>query len=244
VCLHVGVPIQGSDLPTEQEHTTLRAQIEELKVALEHAQMLRRRKIEYDLIADKVNTLPPRDELELCVTPSPCCQSPHTQGRNSTIDTLENDIAAIRAEHELQSRSIHNQKSALDSIISDLTALRFIGKDKEPPTASNSTRATPMPDLEPSLEAMTEDAMGGSTSLSLQHRHEGLDEKDDGEEGQVVDSASPGQTDEGLSKEDDIEMGEVEEEPRITKKSRVREELEEGEASDFGSDLTDPPDND
>lgn len=48
----------------DDEHGTLRAQIEELKTALEHAQMLRRRKIEYDLVAEKVNTLPSREELE------------------------------------------------------------------------------------------------------------------------------------------------------------------------------------
>ena len=48
----------------DNEHETLIAQIEELKTALEHAQMLRRRKIEYDLVAEKVNTLPSREELE------------------------------------------------------------------------------------------------------------------------------------------------------------------------------------
>ena len=53
---------------SEQDHITLRRQIEELKVALEHAQMLRRRKIEYDSVAEKINTLPPRDELEQSAT--------------------------------------------------------------------------------------------------------------------------------------------------------------------------------
>jgi len=48
----------------DNEHETLKSQIEELKTALEHAQMLRRRKIEYDLVAEKVNTLPNREELE------------------------------------------------------------------------------------------------------------------------------------------------------------------------------------
>jgi len=48
----------------DNEHVTLRAQIEELKTALEHAQTLRRRKMEYDLVAEKVNTLPSREELE------------------------------------------------------------------------------------------------------------------------------------------------------------------------------------
>lgn len=48
----------------DNEHETLISQIEELKTALEHAQMLRRRKMEYDLVAEKVNTLPSREELE------------------------------------------------------------------------------------------------------------------------------------------------------------------------------------
>lgn len=33
-------------------------------MALEQAQMLRKRKIEYDVVAEKVNSLPSRDELE------------------------------------------------------------------------------------------------------------------------------------------------------------------------------------
>lgn len=49
----------------DEEYATLRRQIEELKVALEHAQMLRKRKIEYDAVTEKVNSLPPRDELEM-----------------------------------------------------------------------------------------------------------------------------------------------------------------------------------
>lgn len=49
----------------DNEHESLKTQIEELKLALEHAQMLRRRKIEYDVIAEKVNTLPSREELEV-----------------------------------------------------------------------------------------------------------------------------------------------------------------------------------
>ncbi len=47
----------------DDEHETLKAQIEELKSALEHAHVLRRRKIEYDLVAERVNTLPSREEL-------------------------------------------------------------------------------------------------------------------------------------------------------------------------------------
>lgn len=48
----------------EQEHESLKAQIRELKVALEHSQILRRRKMEYDVVAEKINVLPSREELE------------------------------------------------------------------------------------------------------------------------------------------------------------------------------------
>jgi hypothetical protein len=48
----------------EDDHGKLRGQIEQLKTALEHAQIIRRRKIEYDAVTEKVNTLPSREELE------------------------------------------------------------------------------------------------------------------------------------------------------------------------------------
>jgi THO complex subunit 7 len=45
------------------------------------------------------------------------------------------------------------------------------------------------------------------------------------------------------SLEDDIEMGEVAEDPKVKGKKKARdEELEEGEASDSSSALSDPPD--
>lgn len=47
----------------DNEHETLKTQIEELKSALEHAHVLRRRKIEYDLVAEKINSLPTREDL-------------------------------------------------------------------------------------------------------------------------------------------------------------------------------------
>ena len=47
------------------EKKRLRNEIEELKSSLEHAQLERRRKIEYDQIAEKINQLSTREELEL-----------------------------------------------------------------------------------------------------------------------------------------------------------------------------------
>jgi THO complex subunit 7 len=50
----------------EDEHGSLKGQIEQLKTSLEHAQVERKRKIEYDSFAEKINTLPSRVELERC----------------------------------------------------------------------------------------------------------------------------------------------------------------------------------
>ena len=58
-----------SSLANERE--VLRGEIERLKVALEQAQMERRRKIEYDQIAERINTLPSRAELEMYVRDMP-----------------------------------------------------------------------------------------------------------------------------------------------------------------------------
>ena len=52
---------------TGREHEAMRSEIERLKIALEEAQTERRRKIEYDQVAEKINTLPTRQELELFV---------------------------------------------------------------------------------------------------------------------------------------------------------------------------------
>lgn len=51
---------------TEDERGSLKGQIEQLKTFLELAQVERKRKIEYDSFAEKINTLPCRAELERC----------------------------------------------------------------------------------------------------------------------------------------------------------------------------------
>ncbi|KJA29929.1 hypothetical protein HYPSUDRAFT_31969 [Hypholoma sublateritium FD-334 SS-4] len=203
----------------DEEHETLKSQIEELKVALEHAQMLRRRKIEYDAVAEKVNTLPSREELE------------------STITSLENDMAAIRAEHDTQNRTIQGHKTALDTIVADLNTLKFMGKEPETSSVPQSVRTTPAPDSEPQPRS-------GESSLTSINTEEAEEEK---EERMVIETTiSEGETvmSEGMiEEEDDIEMGEVEEDPRDkSKKKTLREEMEEGEATDASSELSEPPD--
>ncbi|KAJ6539505.1 Tho complex subunit 7-domain-containing protein [Mycena capillaripes] len=199
----------------DDEHGTLRGQIEQLKTGLEHEQMLRRRKMEYDFVAEKVNTLPTREELE------------------QSIQSLENDMAAIRAEHDTQNRLIQAQKATLDAIVVDLGSLRFLGKDMEAVASTDlSPRDTPGP--ESAGEPVTAAAEGEATIPDQM-------EVEEGEEGEEEDeSVLPTQE----TAEDDIEMGEVEEEPKNNSKGKKRreEELEEGEASDASSELSEPPD--
>ncbi|KAI6105837.1 Tho complex subunit 7-domain-containing protein [Pisolithus sp. B1] len=215
----------------EAEHEALRAQIAELKVALEHAQTERKRKIEYDSVAEKINTFPSRDEL------------------HQAIFLLENDMAAIRAEHETQDRIIRGQKSALDGIVTDLASLRLLGKDKD--ASQFATPATtPAPELPDSDE-------GSRSPLPKDDEKQGEGiEYGEVPEGEDDGSSKLGPSVQGLMSQqsgslrfraavsanvdDDIEMGEVAEDPKP--KRKVREDLEEGEASDSSSALSDPPD--
>ncbi|KAI0050225.1 hypothetical protein FA95DRAFT_1487712 [Auriscalpium vulgare] len=243
---------QRERLRIEDEHGSLTGHIEQLKTSLEHAQIERRRKIEYDVFAEKINTLPSRTELE------------------HSIQLLENDISAIRADHDAQTRLIQTQRASLMTIISDLGSLRLMGKDKdaEPSRATTPAADSAMADAEPSRSPI---------AIEIE------DEKEEGEEGEeredVLESDLPSSDDVPLSatlnpqaksfvpsrsspavpilraprppassatpsraEDDDIEMGELTEEPAHSKKKARDEELEEGEASDESSELSDPPD--
>ncbi|KAG2349059.1 hypothetical protein BDR05DRAFT_398866 [Suillus weaverae] len=229
----------------EKEHDALRSQIEELKVALEHAHMERKRKVEYDTIAEKINTLPSREELE------------------QAILLLENDMAAINAEHETQDRIIRGQKTALDSIIMDLSSLRLMGKDKESVTSGLGTpAATPAPDgteADDNLPNMRDSPQIVDEGLDEDGKETGevAEEKEYGEDYQSIGTPLSSKLNPAANEfapisytpsslrppeeDDDIEMGEVAEDPKV-KAKKAREELEEGEASDASSALSDPPD--
>jgi len=218
----------------EDDHGKLRGQIEQLKTALEHAQVIRRRKIEYDAVTEKVNTLPSREELE------------------QSISSLENDMVAIRSEHDTQNRRIQAQKLALDGVVSDLSVVNLMGKDKD---TAGSRQVSPMPTHAPEGDDITMDDDVGSpiedSALGSEVLGEsGEVEKEDGEDNEAAShslnaAAKPFVPSKSLSRglEDDIEMGEVAEDPKVKGKKKARdEELEEGEASDSSSALSDPPD--
>ncbi|KAH9855030.1 Tho complex subunit 7-domain-containing protein [Lenzites betulinus] len=236
------------------ERSRLKDQIEDLKETLEQAQLERKRKIEYDVIAEKVNTLPTRDELE------------------QSIRSLENDMAAIRAEHDNQNRVLHAQKAALDTVIHDINVLRLMGKDEE------SGEPTPTPETQPGDDVemdgtssvrtreesgeLREDGISRAASTIEKAAEEAHDSDEDIPLSKVVlnpaaraflpksrtssplvplsrtASSAPLRAQE----EEDIEMGEIGEEPARGRKKIREEELEEGEASDESSELSEPPD--
>ncbi|KAN0126889.1 Tho complex subunit 7 domain containing protein [Russula decolorans] len=252
----------------EDERGSLKGQIEQLKTFLEHAQVERRRKIEYDSFAEKINTLPCRAELE------------------RSIQLLENDMAAIRADQEAQSRHLQTQRASLVSIISDLGSLKLMTKDTE---GEPSHPGTPDPD------AVTSEADASRSSLAAVAANEESD-REEGEAEEVEKRQEDGQSSDDVplsialnsraritlpspnsapiiepgrltrshfnpigsappsivihdlpsNSDDDIEMGELAEERepvRGKKRLRLRrEDLEEGEASDESSELSDPPD--
>lgn len=155
-------------------------------------------------------------------------------------------MVAIRSEHDTQNRRIQAQKYALDGVIADLSAVNLMGKDK----SRQASPATPVPEGDGSDVVMDNGAEGPEdtdSALDLEESGE-IDEKEDGEDRDLEslpNSLKPSIPDTSslTDLEDDIEMGEVAEDHKIKGKKKVREEeLEEGEASDSSSELSDPPD--
>ena len=202
-----------------------------------------------------------------------------------SMQLLENDMAAIRADQEAQSRHLQTQRASLVSIISDLGSLRLMTKDTE---AEPSHPGTPDP------EAATSEADASRSPPAAVAANEGSD-REEGEAEEVERRQEDGQSSDDVplsialnsraritvpsrnavpvtepgrlnrqhfnstgsappsivihdppsNSDDDIEMGELaeEREPVRGKKLRQRrEDLEEGEASDESSELSDPPD--
>ena len=180
-------------------------------------------------------------------------------------------MSAIRAEHENQDRLLQAQKAALDVIIQDIGQLRLMGKEtvdeSTPPpesqpgdedvemdgTASVRTREESgelKEDVEPSRHPSGKTAADGHESeddvplakavLNPAARAFVPTSRTNTPNTPVLRS-TPAQLTPNINDEDDIEMGEIED-PRMAKKKAREEELEEGEASDESSELSEPPD--
>ena len=146
-------------------------------------------------------------------------------------------MAAIRTEHDTQNRTIKAQKYALDGIITSLDSLRFMGKERETTLIPESRPETP-----PFLDNFEVASAAESSLTSINSGSSEVGEEGEEGEGDKIILDSDQLTSEPTAEENDIEMGEVEEEPKDKNKKKSREDLEEGEATDASSELSEPPD--
>jgi THO complex subunit 7 len=231
---------------TAHEYENLLGQISQLKTSLDHAQVDRRRKIEYDVLAEKINALPTRDELSLYAARlARNCNVYSILASHRTIEALESDMEAIQLEQDTQESTLRAQKDALHAVLDSIGALRRIGKEEESGEGDTGegdgndeaaragteegeereARASPVLMLNPAAKPFVPPTAAGRLQAAAA-------------------SDSPSRTSTPLNgrgtplpgsrtaKEDDIEMGEVSE---VRKKRKPKEELEEGEASDSSS---------
>src|SRR6267154_4351698 len=101
-----------------------------------------------------------------------------------SIQLLENDMAAIRADQEAQSRHLQTQRASLVSIISDLGSLKLMTKDTE---TEPSHPGTPDPD------ATTSEADASRSSLAVVAANEESD-REEGEAEEVEKCQEDGQS--------------------------------------------------
>jgi THO complex subunit 7 len=154
------------------------------------------------------------------------------------IAALENDMAAIHSENEIQEKIKQGHKSALDGIVAELASLRFLGRDKDAVSEAPSPRASPVPDASGGqlTEAHTDVSTPVNSVMPTPSAREDMEDSAESDSQKVVDT----------NPDDDIEMGELEEDPKekeaAVKKKPIKEELEEGETFDGSSELSEPPD--
>lgn len=160
-------------------------------------------------------------------------------------------MSAIRLEQDTQQRVMLARKQALDAVIADLNSLRSMGKEIDANTPSRPS--TPTPD-----NPAQSSELGTGVSLETGQLMDASLESGEVDEmatdtmpPPAVDRLNPAarvfvpsplHTTRILQSSDDVEMGEVSEDKNSNKtKKKLREELEEGEASDTSSALTDLP---
>ena len=171
-----------------------------------------------------------------------------------SIKYIENDITAIRTEHDAQNRIIQAQKSSLINIISDLGSLRLMGKEADTPREGTPVPtgevdippSSPLPEREEGEEGESTDEQPLSASLNPKANPfvpsgssvPTLKSIHGRKNGSTPTTAASSRAGSKAVDDDDVEMGELAEEPRGKKN---REELEEGEASDISSVLSELP---
>ncbi|KAG9120130.1 hypothetical protein FRC07_004507 [Ceratobasidium sp. 392] len=203
-----------------QEHDATRLDLDNLRLTLEQEQMFRKRKQEYDVVAEKVNDFPSRAEL------------------TADITALEDELSTIRAAREDHNENLAARRAVLDTLVSQIHSLRLMGKQQDgtdPPTSASAAPESASHTLNPAARPFIPLRSAGDTPTPgpgtplppVANKTEG---DDDIEMGEVA---------------EETEAGEVEDEEKWAKQSKSKsrkpdEEMEEGEASDGSSDLSSP----
>ncbi|KIJ57052.1 hypothetical protein M422DRAFT_23165 [Sphaerobolus stellatus SS14] len=144
----------------EQEAT--RQEIEELRVTLDEEEKFRRQKVEYDKIAEKINTFSTRAELQ------------------ASIKSIQEEIVTIQEEKYHKERMMHARKVALDQIVSSLELLRQM--DKEPELEAAPAEAQAIVEEEVLRLEDGEDEDREDSRRDRERERQARDQDDDGEE--------------------------------------------------------------
>ncbi|KAF8743275.1 Tho complex subunit 7, partial [Rhizoctonia solani] len=202
-----------------REHEATKLDIENLRLTLEQEQTFRKRKQEYDLVAEKINDYPSRTEL------------------TADIAALDDELSTIRAAREDHNENLAARRAVLDTLVQQIHSLRQMGKpqDGSDPTPGSAELAHGTHQLNPAARPFVPGhsvgetpTPGPGTPLAPAPAVAKPESDDDIEMGEVAEEA---------------EAGEVEDRDKWSKpKSKSRrpdDEMEEGEASDGTGDPID-----
>ncbi|KAG8981342.1 hypothetical protein FRB90_007319 [Tulasnella sp. 427] len=248
VCMAEERMVQQYEAENERianEHTALEAEIAQLKIDLVEAQLTRKRRMEYDAVAEQINKFASRADLEKAVA------------------VLEEEVSVARTERDKLKEEFISRKLEFDLIVTSLQDIRSRGLGKvdaaqdgaaeDDGQEAKPTGSTLNPNAKPfqpgagllsphsgvPSRPSTPIPAGGSSHLAVPtHLHRSGSRAGSTRSSPVPPTQSTTQPD------DDIEMGEVAEDAPTAsppKSRRPKEELEEGEASDLSSELSDPP---
>ncbi|KAG8924211.1 hypothetical protein FRC01_011800 [Tulasnella sp. 417] len=247
VCLAEDRMVQQYEAENEliaNEHTALEAEITQLKTELVEAQLTRKRRMEYDAVAEQINKFSSRADLE------------------KAVGVLEEEVAVARTERDKLKEEFISRKLEFDLIVTSLQDIRARGLGKVDAAAQDGAADEEGNETKPHTSTLNPNAKPFQPTAGLLTPHSGIPSRPSTpsvpaggsshlavpaylqRSGSSTRSSPVPPTQSTTKPDDDIEMGEVAEDaPNASppKSRRPKEELEEGEASDMSSELSEPP---
>jgi len=169
------------------------------------------------------------------------------------IKSLESDITGIYEEKEQLTRNVQARREKLEVVQREMQLMNRVGRENVPDDASPEVEGADAtegsqpngenltPEQSPGPSRLNPDARPFQPSSSQTSLRENVLRRAHIESTNVSNAPSPITTQEEGEEREDIEMGEVSELGKDKPKRKAKEDLEEGEASDESSELSDPP---